>query len=395
MADVSHRNYTPPDDEECECPAEQEQVYSSLAFTAAMADAAWLEPIAVTGPGGLLFYEKETLKDAGWTVLGSGDGVAAYGAAGLLDIITLPGSGANGFNNAGAWVCLERPDGQAALMLKLVTTDRGTGAAVSQAQIVYSRDNLFSFASASATVAPTASDGQYIKGGGGGHKVCDWLSGSGTNYVFGGADTAAPYGFWFHAVDNGTTASTYGGKHFFMYSPLLAADDDDTDQYVWSCRGDDDAGNTMQLDDGTFGDTKYTRGYTPDGASWVGISGLAYEGLNEVFPRDTTGPTSPFLNAAHVLFASSTTVFNIKGWSSICAYVGENYSSSGVPGNDEKRVVYNHPEGGTANLIRVMGCVLPWNGTVPAFAGNTWTNAGTLKIWTLELARALVTLEDA
>ena len=55
---------------------------------------------------------KETMKLAGYTVKGSGDGIAAHSAVG--DIITSPGSGANGMDNTDAWFTIRQGAGGSA-----------------------------------------------------------------------------------------------------------------------------------------------------------------------------------------------------------------------------------------------------------------------------------------
>lgn len=55
----------------------------------------------------VLYDLKETMKTAGYTVRGSGDGLSASSAVG--DIITSAGSGANGMNNTNAWFTIRQP----------------------------------------------------------------------------------------------------------------------------------------------------------------------------------------------------------------------------------------------------------------------------------------------
>lgn len=55
---------------------------------------------------------KQTMKLAGYTVRGSGDGISAHSAVG--DIITSPGTGANGMNNTNAWFTIRQGTGGSA-----------------------------------------------------------------------------------------------------------------------------------------------------------------------------------------------------------------------------------------------------------------------------------------
>ena len=56
-----------------------------------------------------VYFLKEHLKTQGWTVVASGDGVAASAIG--SDVITSPDDGANGFDNTRAWICLQQPSG--------------------------------------------------------------------------------------------------------------------------------------------------------------------------------------------------------------------------------------------------------------------------------------------
>lgn len=56
-----------------------------------------------------IFFLKETMKTAGYTVTGSGDGLSAHSAVG--DIITTALTGANGLDNPNAWFTIQQPAG--------------------------------------------------------------------------------------------------------------------------------------------------------------------------------------------------------------------------------------------------------------------------------------------
>lgn len=334
----------------------------------------WSGFSTVTTPGACLYFIKQLLKSAGWVVRGSGDGLAAYSSS--SDVISSGSSGAGGFYNASAWICLEDPAGLRELVLQLVTADVGTSSTISQVNYFYSKSAGFTFGSANATTAPTATDRQTIKSS----KGFSWLSATPTNYIFGGADTQAPYGFWTASVDNGTTASTYDVRHAFAMIPTID-DGTDVDPVVFYAQGDVNSWSSgPDVSDGVIADTKTMRGFSPDGSTWSAISAAAYKTSGDLFPRNASGPAIPYLHCAQPICGSAATTFFVKGWCAWMAYVGEDYSSSGNPSNNQKRVVYNDTNGGTATLIRVAGCVLPWNGTVPT-SGAAWTNAGTMKNW--------------
>lgn len=74
-----------------------------------------------TGGPGVIFLLKTHLKANGWTVLGSGDGLAAFSAPG--DVITSANSGANGLANTRAWITLGDPGNNRSLTFWRGTTD--------------------------------------------------------------------------------------------------------------------------------------------------------------------------------------------------------------------------------------------------------------------------------
>ena len=71
-----------------------------------------LNNVSPASQAAAIFDLKETFKAAGYTIRGSGDGIAAHSAVG--DVITSAGSGANGMNNTNAWFTVRQPAGGAA-----------------------------------------------------------------------------------------------------------------------------------------------------------------------------------------------------------------------------------------------------------------------------------------
>lgn len=103
-----------------------------------------------------IFVLKTTLKNAGWTVVSSGDSLTYDSGA---DIITHAGSGAGGMANTRAWFRIQEPNGE-----REFTIQRGTTNLVWR--VKYSTALKFVGGSPNATTTPTAGDGQILMGGG-------------------------------------------------------------------------------------------------------------------------------------------------------------------------------------------------------------------------------------
>jgi hypothetical protein len=97
---------------------------------------------------------KEAMKTAGYTVVGSGDGIAAHSAVG--DIITQSGSGANGMDNADAWFTVQQGAGGTAPFsgTRQWTFQRGAQS-YSWACEYSGPDTTFDQSTGTATVRPT------------------------------------------------------------------------------------------------------------------------------------------------------------------------------------------------------------------------------------------------
>jgi len=97
---------------------------------------------------------KEAMKSAGYTVQGSGDGLAAHSAVG--DIITQSGSGANGMDNSNAWFTIRQDAGGTAPFsgTREWTFQRGTQS-YSWACEYSGPDTTFDQSTGNATTRPT------------------------------------------------------------------------------------------------------------------------------------------------------------------------------------------------------------------------------------------------
>lgn len=111
--------------------------------------------------GGAVNYAlKEVMKLAGWVVKASSDGTT-YNSTG--DQITSGSSGAGGFNNNGAWVRLQDPGA----VREVVIQCNGVGTTGSNnTRILYSAASKFTGGTPGAVRVPTATDQQFVFGGG-------------------------------------------------------------------------------------------------------------------------------------------------------------------------------------------------------------------------------------
>lgn len=101
-----------------------------------------------------IFDLKEAMKAAGYTIRGSGDGLAAYSAVG--DVITSSGSGAGGMNNTNAWFTVRQAAGGAAPYAGTREWTFQRGAFSYSWFVQYSNPNTtFDQSTSSATVRPT------------------------------------------------------------------------------------------------------------------------------------------------------------------------------------------------------------------------------------------------
>lgn len=160
----------------------------------------------------VIFDFKQFMKSAspsgpGWSIVSSGDGLAAFSSTG--DIITTASSGAGGLDNTGAWFVLRCPDG-----LREFLWQRGTNSG--SWLILYSR--ALHFSGGNATTRAAALDAGVVLGStdvpasavASTHLNNNTL-GVITHYC---ADDADGYSFYYFGYLQGTLASAYGGLVF-------------------------------------------------------------------------------------------------------------------------------------------------------------------------------------
>lgn len=212
---------------------------------------------------------------AGWTIESSGDGLAAYNATGSVFTSGTPsGSGANSWDNSGAWARIRYPASVAGGTRELlfVRGSSGTGYAC----IALSPNANFTSGSPSATQAPTASDQQFVLGSTvAPGSNAQWCNGTdGQTYMNAIADDAAPYNFWL-----GAFAQASGGDNGGFASDCLSG-----------------------LSSGTGGTDPDGYIYFAGGAIWSNISFAGWHG---------------FTNGVWTLMTANNTGSNVCGGSSV------------------------------------------------------------------------------
>ena len=221
---------------------------------------------AATGSAAM-FVLKALLKQAGWTVTTSGDGLLAYSA--VTDVITTITTGAGGMDNPRAWFVVQMPGSTRAFCIQRNTA---SGASTGRNwRIKYSKSNGFTTGSPNATVVPSTGGDEHV------------LLGAGTDasptmaalFAHGDlaanfhccADNGSPYGFmlWEWATTTGAAGCAFG------LDPLTGYSTTDTDPYVIHLLGTTSAwvpSSIGSVSNGTgggqlcfwYGTTWYTRG---------------------------------------------------------------------------------------------------------------------------------------
>jgi hypothetical protein len=192
--------------------------------------------------GEVMWYLKQTLVQAGWTVIGSGDGTAGatagtnYSKTGdIFTTLSSVKSGSGGLLNNGAWFLLRQPASVRNSQRQLLFKNGYTGAYTTYMwPIKYSYGGLYTTASVNAgSVLPTASDETVINLGYAQFPTTFVGSNSNTYRLNVSADNSAPYGFWAGWFPYGTTGTTCSGM--MVFDPLLDGtyDSNDADPYIF------------------------------------------------------------------------------------------------------------------------------------------------------------------
>lgn len=279
------------------------------------------------------FLIKELLKSAGWTVPRSGTG-STYNPSG--DSIT----SAAVMGNAGAWYEIAHPDGSGRAFsiqhvggpgnLRAKYCDVGFGGGTPGGSQVSSHADEATIVGGGTDASPTG-DANWL----------DINAASTPGILIGGADAAAPYGFWFAGPNFGKSGTT--NHRSFVFDPVHSQPDVRDPYCVFA---------------------GYTSGSTFWSTAWLGVSGGTIkprawaprsDGLTTFITMAAAFPMNHDDGAPHhVIEQVGTTEFNGDG----CAYPAVYQATGG---------------GGFGGTWRVKGCstLIAWRGT-PDNALDTW-----------------------
>jgi hypothetical protein len=263
--------------------------------------------LAGDGVGSYLFNIQQTLVAAGWTIQKSSDGTTYKSTPGSQ--ITASGAGAGGANNNNAWFLAQDPGGRRQFIVQ-----RGT--ATTQMRAAYSALAKFTGGAPSATVLPTATDGQFVIGTSGAFAT---IPASGTYYVHCIAQSTPlgnVYGFWILATAVGTGATITGG--LLCCEPMATGSFPvaDVDPVVILARDGANYFTSYWWKYG-FGDQAYVN---MGSGVYVGSFFISGTGLNGIGGSGTYAGDNPYdglVNNIPAFFGrpSSLTQAGWKGWS--------------------------------------------------------------------------------
>lgn len=303
----------------------------------------------------MLFYLKQTLKQAGWTVTRSSDGLTLNSTG---DQITGYGTGAGGMNNASAWFVVKAPGAVAGSTRQFLFQRPSSNA--NCISMWYSQSA--GFTGGAAATAPTATDSQLILN----------TTGFSNNALYRysiAADNAAPYGFYMFNF----TTSTGTPTGIIVYDPLEsnAYDPTDTDPYIiyapsnnggyQSSPGTTSSLTSETLNTGLGAVSWYRKGSADQ--SFGLTTALEYQSAGIAIPGGlSTNPYTSNDEIFPILFARRNALLSggpvgYKGISSIMKWVGTTGRSTGdtisvSSATSKEYIIY-------ANIA------LPWNGTTP------------------------------
>ncbi len=335
----------------------------------------FLTHVAITDHGDGIFREKEFLKTAGWTVLASGDGLAAFSSSG--DIITSGGSGAGGMFNVLAWFRIQAPDLVHEWTIQLISTVN----TVTSFRFKYGL-TPFTGGAASSTQTPTATDEVVFAGAGTdaaptGERCFGNMAQAGAKTLYGGADQSAPYGFFF-AVTLG--AANEPGIHGFLWEPMQDAPMEDADPYVLylyreAVASSNDAWNLIEYRNISDAETEQPQCWLdyPAGA-FQNIGGVEYDNENTlILPGDVNvNPHSAESDLVPIFYHRFNTLPDPDGPKGVGSLI-----VGFCPVDTGSRLESLTVAGVTAAYIRVgRNYSAPWDGSTPSgyseITGKLW-----------------------
>jgi len=202
------------------------------------------------------------LMQAGWTKPADSDGTT-YSSSGAQ--VTSGASGAGGLGNTSAWIRLQSPDG-----VREICMQRGTTNLLWRAK--WSHSAKFTGGSPGATQTASATDEQIINAVGGGTNAAPTYTtifGADASFKFHvGADNAAPYSWWWHAMTSGGSTNLKRGWYINMAAGSYPVED--VAPYLVDFGGT----ATPYSSAGIWGSSYYKKGLA--GEAWVPFYTLIY-----------------------------------------------------------------------------------------------------------------------
>lgn len=339
--------------------------------------------------GGRSFFDfKEGLKQGGWTVESSGDGLALFSAVG--DVITVRGTGAGGVNIR-AWLRLQGHSGFEIIM------QMGDGSVAGSASEIDIRIKLsaadgFVGGSPSAIQTPSATDEFVIRGGtndaaptfnriwNGRNNAS--LDAEGEHLLIGAVEDRAPSRFVFGYLQDFSPFACRGGWLFdstqLQQVPLLGLTD--PEPYVFYI-----AGTTGSASPGSaFGENELVglsaNQQTPFAVLGTGLwSGAEIEPFQTVASQFANiGANNPFLAGAHDLVPMTVSRAagagqNTKGITTLIRGIAQ---AETVAVQNQLYTLDNK----IRSWIRLNYCAIPWNGS--SLSAN-WTDERDAVLWDL------------
>jgi len=315
----------------------------------------------------MFYYLKQTLKQAGWTVTKSSDGVTVNASGDrITNFITTGGNTSGSMYNSGAWYVLQAPGAVAGATRQICVQRTATGANVFS--IWYSYNSGFTLTAGSATVAPTASDSILIV-----NNTYFTYNGTAATCRFSiAADNAAPYGWYmfnFLAGSGGIFSSlvfepmmtgTYNSSDndpYIIYTPCAANSYPTTPMAVAGLTGlalNLCAGSWYKKSAGSVASASELGSYVATPAlSYSSAVGVAIPGLVGANPYSGKDNVFPIPYARRSGWASSVGwkgIGTLMKWPGTTRSTGDTLSVSAT---------------GAKDYIIVGDVALPWNGSTP------------------------------
>jgi hypothetical protein len=309
-----------------------------------------------------MFSFKEQLKVAGWIVKGSGDATSFSTTA---DIIVSGATGATGLSNTSAWFRVQCPSMGG--VTRELCVQRSTTSA--QWRIKYSYSAGFTGGAPSATRTPSATDEQYIIGGGtDAAPTFGILFGADASYKYHVAAADSNDGYMFYSV---AYAHNAGVLTHILYMDQMQADSVnalDNDGYVFFANNSISTTNTANV----HGTSVATNVYAPQcwlkkglsGETWGVVPIMAY------YYVDTGNTTTYSPKAIGINSFDGKDVGLPAIYAKPSNTPGANAGFKGI-GRLHKLASSNRSNGTPFDLVTVRDkmqveiFIFPWNGSVP------------------------------